>query len=64
MTLWNAWTLLISVILLVYFAIELRPTYLGIRLYTHLAPPCIEDIWLNPNYVTHMYSDQLIFLTE
>ena len=43
MTLWNAWTLLISVILLVYFAIELRPTYLGIRLYTHLAPPCIED---------------------
>ena len=44
MTLWNAWMLLISVILLVYFAIELRPTHLGIRLYTHLASPCIEDI--------------------
>ena len=29
MTLWNAWTLLISVILLVYFAIELRPTHLA-----------------------------------
>ena len=63
----HAWTLLISVILLVYFAIELRPTHfshLGIRLYTHLAPPCIEDILLNPNYVTHTYSDQLIFLNE